>query len=200
MDRALFPRGPSWLLITLALLCGAACGDESPGDADAECLASWGLRDDATDLCWQNPPAASYLDWEQAAAHCDELDVGGASDWRLPDIGELVSLLRGCDDGSMESSNTTSSCTMVPEGCVPDDACVDHASCAECEYYEGPAEDGCYWRNGLLGACTNVYWSASTDGGNGVNPWFVDFGAGGVGGQGPPSSVFLVRCVRGGES
>ena len=198
MDHALFVRNYWCLLMALGLI-GAGCGDPPADDDDVDCLRSWGLRDDTTDLCWEDPPDARNMDWQQATAYCDELDAGGASDWRLPDIGELVSLLRGCDDGEIQSLSTNSSCAMVPEGCVAADTCVDQADCGECEYYAGPAVDGCYWKSGLTGACTNAYWSASTDGGNGVNPWFVTFGNGGVGGHGPPTSVFLVRCVRGGE-
>ncbi len=198
MAHAPFVRDHNRLLMLLVLMWGAGCGDNQPDDTDVHCLRTWGLRDTATDLCWQDPPEARNLDWQQATAYCDELTAGAATDWRLPDIDELVSLLRGCDDGVIQSSGTASSCAMVPAECAVVDTCVDHVSCGECEYYQGPALDGCYWMSGLTGACTNVYWSASTDGGNGVNPWFANFGNGGVGGHGPPSSVFLVRCVRGG--
>ncbi|MCO4772722.1 MAG: DUF1566 domain-containing protein [Deltaproteobacteria bacterium] len=176
-----------------------AVDDDDTGDdddSDPNCLGTWGLRDIATGLCWQNPADTSYMDWQQATEYCAELEVGGALDWRVPDIGELVTLLRGCADGATDSSTTNSTCTMLPQGCVPADICVDHESCGECEYYEGPASDGCYWKSGLAGSCTNAYWSSSTAGGNGVNPWFVTFGNGAVGGGGPPSSAFLVRCVR----
>ena len=178
--------------------CGGAPPDDDDLDGDADCQRSWGLRDGTTGLCWQDPPEASYMDWEQAIAWCDELTVGGASDWRLPNIEELASLLRGCDDGTIGSASTESSCTLLPEGCAAEDACVDQAACGECSYYEGPAADGCYWEGALTGACTNAYWSASTDGGNGINPWFVTFGNGSVGGPGTATSVFHVRCMRGG--
>ncbi len=190
------------LLVLLAVLCAGGCvdppddTDTPPDDDDVRCAGASGLRDTATDLCWQDPPAASYMEWPQATEYCDQLELGGVSDWRLPDIDELISLLRGCDDGAVGSSSTTSSCAMVPADCSAADTCVDHVSCAECDYYQGPESDGCYWMRGLTGACTNVYWSASTDGGNGVNPWFANFGNGAVGGHGPPSSVFHARCVH----
>ena len=186
------------LLAFFALACSGGDQDTSEGGDDPSCSSAWGLRDSATDLCWENPSDEVYRAWDEAIAACESSTVGDASDWRLPDIDELASLLRGCDDGVVTSADDESSCSMEPEGCAATDSCVGTSDCGACAYYEGPADDGCYWLDGLAGSCTNAYWSSSTDGGNGVNPWFVTFGDGAIGGQGPSTSAFLVRCVRGG--
>ena len=49
--------------------------------------------DGATGLAWQ-ADVATALRWEGALAHCEELVLGGADDWRLPNVAELRSLVR----------------------------------------------------------------------------------------------------------
>jgi hypothetical protein len=48
-------------------------------------------RDRATGLDW-TLETASPLAWAEALSYCEELEVGGLSDWRLPDIAELRSV------------------------------------------------------------------------------------------------------------
>lgn len=168
----------------------------SDSAVDTNCHSSWGFRDPNTGLCWQNPPDVHYMDWQQATDYCNDLATGGFTDWRMPDIDELISLLRGCNDGIAGEAHTLSNCTMIPAGCATTDSCEEYASCGQCEYYDGPAPDGCYWISGLSGSCNNAYWSSSTEAGNGVTPWFALFGNGSVHGYGTINSVFSVRCLR----
>ncbi len=49
--------------------------------------------DRGTGLVWQRA-LGTYGDWFGALAHCEELALGGRSDWRLPSAKELATLIR----------------------------------------------------------------------------------------------------------
>ncbi len=52
------------------------------------------VSDAATGLTWQQAsPAASTATWAQASAACVGLNLGGHSDWRLPSLAELSTLI-----------------------------------------------------------------------------------------------------------
>ena len=48
------------------------------------------LEDKETGLVWQRGEAGVF-DWEDAIEHCQNLELGGDSDWRLPNKVELES-------------------------------------------------------------------------------------------------------------
>lgn len=51
------------------------------------------ITDKSTGLTWQKSENR-LLTWEEALAFCEnETDLGGKSDWRLPNINELISLV-----------------------------------------------------------------------------------------------------------
>lgn len=50
------------------------------------------VSDLLTDLIWQKIPSTTALTWEQALSTAENLELGGANDWRLPNIKELESL------------------------------------------------------------------------------------------------------------
>ncbi len=51
------------------------------------------VRDNVTGLEWQKENAPSTYTWEQALSYCENLSLGGHSDWRLPTIKELSTLV-----------------------------------------------------------------------------------------------------------
>ncbi|HHH37679.1 MAG TPA: DUF1566 domain-containing protein [Epsilonproteobacteria bacterium] len=51
------------------------------------------VRDGHTGLSWQSTPADKKFSWSGAQEHCDVLNYGGYSDWRLPNLYELKSLV-----------------------------------------------------------------------------------------------------------
>jgi hypothetical protein len=74
---------------------------DSDSDADADCGEGacgppWGWYDETSGLCWQDPPCAEPLAWEDAIDYCDSLMLCGRDDWRLPSISELRTFVRGC--------------------------------------------------------------------------------------------------------
>jgi Protein of unknown function (DUF1566)/Viral BACON domain len=51
------------------------------------------VTDTSTGLMWQQQAGSSTQTWEQALAYCEGLNLGGHTDWRLPTIKELQSLV-----------------------------------------------------------------------------------------------------------
>ncbi len=146
--------------------------------------------DSASGLTWQNPPADNLVDWQDAIDYCNDLNLDGHSDWRLPSISELRSLIRGCP------GTVTGGACGVTDSCT-DDSCYDNAACNYCDangFGNGPA-DGCYWPDSMEGSCQS-YWSSSPSYDNYV--WFVFFYSAHVGGTSSRvgNSDCYVRCVR----
>ena len=70
---------------SILLLCGiahAALVDNSDGT----------VTDTATGLMWQQE-TADPRNWEAALSYCENLSLAGYSDWRLPTIKELASIV-----------------------------------------------------------------------------------------------------------
>ena len=51
------------------------------------------VTDSATGLTWQKDAAPSRMAWKEALAYCEGLSLDGHSDWRLPDVKELQSIV-----------------------------------------------------------------------------------------------------------
>lgn len=135
-------------------------GDSDTGPFSDE---GGGALDPQTGLVWQDPPLWDLLIWMQANDYCDLLDNGGYDDWRLPDVDELQSLVRGCPGAA--------DCGVDDPECL-EAGCNEGSNCAGCEDWEGPTADGCYWVSSLDGWC-EVYWSRSVAGVD--RYWTVDY-------------------------
>jgi hypothetical protein len=51
------------------------------------------ISDYATGLTWTQSDSASGMNWEASQNYCESLDTAGISDWRLPNIKELQSIV-----------------------------------------------------------------------------------------------------------
>lgn len=51
------------------------------------------VTDTATWLMWQQDDSGAGMDWETSLAWAEDLELGGYSDWRLPNIKELYSIV-----------------------------------------------------------------------------------------------------------
>lgn len=51
------------------------------------------VSDLVTDLVWQKQDDSTVYSWEQALIYCDGLSLGGFTDWRLPNVKELNSIV-----------------------------------------------------------------------------------------------------------
>jgi hypothetical protein len=150
-----------------------------------------GLFDPDTNLCWQHPAEADLdwviYDWEwveyPAMEYCINLDHGGSTDWYLPNIDQLRSLIRGCPQtepgGECEVSYSW--------GCLSEECAEECGGCGSTE--------SCYWDPALGDDC-DIYWSSTQcTGSYADHAWVVYFGSGtvdfaGIEGHEP------VRCVR----
>lgn len=50
------------------------------------------ISDEATGLMWQQEAPEAKMTWEQAVSYCENLNLGGYTDWRLPTLKELKSI------------------------------------------------------------------------------------------------------------
>jgi hypothetical protein len=81
------------------------CFSQSPSDQqglprefevirpDASRSETWYTVDHATGLAWQYDESLELVNWEEALAHCEALELGGFTDWRLPSVRELQSIV-----------------------------------------------------------------------------------------------------------
>ena len=146
---------------------------------------SW--TDPATKLTWQDPPAEETMEWEKAKQYCQDLSLGGHTDWRLPTISELRSLIRGCP------GTVTGGVCKVTDSCLSY-SCSDAGACFSCSAGDGPA-GGCYWPDEMQGTCL-WYWSSSPVEDYDNFAWYVDFYDGIVYYYGYVNDVRHVRCLR----
>ncbi|QGY39395.1 DUF1566 domain-containing protein [Pseudodesulfovibrio cashew] len=51
------------------------------------------VSDRATGLTWQRKDSGGTKNWRQALAYCENLELGGRTDWRLPNAKELQSIV-----------------------------------------------------------------------------------------------------------
>ncbi len=119
----------------------ADSNDDGVGDA-----CDFVFNDSETGLSWQNPsrylpdhtPQSASGSLQNNMAYCDDLDWGGFSDWRLPSIDALRTLVDDCPTQAFGGS-----CTLHNNGCPTANCRPD---CPSCSKSGGP-----YWKNGLIG-------------------------------------------------
>lgn len=128
------------------------CLEDGRGWSVCNCTNSYRIWEDpVTALSWQDPQKDAYtkdyrgLTQPDAKRYCKELILGGYSDWRLPNIDELRTLVRG--NPSHESSGDC----PVREGSFKGD--MYDPGCIQAPDYEGPGAGGCYWIPELTGPC-----------------------------------------------
>lgn len=116
-------------------VCQRAGGD----DPQTQELTTW--TDPAAGLLWQTPVRLNVLSWSQAQAFCEALVLGDQTDWRLPNITELRTLVRGCDlTQPAGPCQVSESCTSAFADCGWESC---QAGCAPGDTQ--PAVGGCFW-------------------------------------------------------
>jgi hypothetical protein len=170
-------------ILAAGALCAAACGDgagysaaDAGGDTDTatdagpppDCGDVW--TDAASGLTWALLPSAdTAMTWQEASDYCAGLELCGDGGWRLPTIGELRALVRGCDETAAGGEcEVTDSCT--------DSGCANPA-CDGCTFDEGP-DEGCYRPSDVEGSCVEAWSATATD--DGETAWELGFRSAGI--------------------
>lgn len=200
----MWQREVAFAISLIALGLVVACGDGNGGNkscdgSNEQTGGTW--TDSSSGLTWRIQPAVYEIEcpivmdtgpWQEAMDYCENLTWDGHSDWRLPTISELRSLIRGCP-----GTESGGSC-RVTDRCPSYSSCWTEETCWACSVGGGPAK-GCYWPDEIEGSC-EWYWSSSYAGSS-SSVWCVYFGNGGVGYgnvEADPPAYSYMRCVRGG--
>ncbi len=150
-------------LLVLAM-SPVSCGDDDKDDDRGE-EQTW--LDDSTGLTWQ-VASVCCMKKRLAGDYCEDLSWAGFTDWRLPTIDELRSLVRGCEATDVEGE------CGIHDDCDLTTCWTDE--CVGCEAGDGP-NAGCYGEPNLPGVCER-FWSSTTvgDGVNAAYGLFFDIG------------------------
>jgi hypothetical protein len=165
-------------------------------EASRSCVYSPSMTwyDPKSDLTWQVVPASESLTYEPAKDRCAALTFCGQRGWRLPTIGDLRALIRGCP------------ATQTGGLCGVTDSCTAHTcqtgECSICTG-KGPAPNGEFWPAELQGHAGYTY-SSSLRSDNMQFAWFANFATGRIealdkGPNGSGGMTAQARCVRSGQ-
>ena len=185
---------PGLVFAILTCLVIGGCDDETGSDgADGgdsnECGVDYGMwQDPATNLCWSS--GSGTVDWQGAMDYCEGLEDGDFSDWRVPNIDELRSIVDGCEaimpGGACPIHDGSGSDSLTP-------ACHDN----DCGVNDGPSELlGCYNIPDMGDVCGGQ-WSSSIDASDSGKAFIIQFTYGDLGPNDTGyASAFKVHCIR----
>lgn len=128
-----------------------------------------------------SPRSSSEMIWDDAVSYCDNLTACGYSDWHLPTISELRTLIQNC------SGTVTGGSCGVTDSCLSS-SCWSEESCHSCSYEENGGHS-------KLGD-TGWFWSSSVRSDSSDDAWFVHFSYGYVFDYSLKHGIGYVRCVR----
>jgi hypothetical protein len=138
-------------------------------------------------LLWQAQAGSDYRDQPAAITECNDLVLCGFSDWTLPTVDQLRTIIRGCP-----ATQTGGQCALT-SSCLTD-SCFDN--CAGCDLNMGP-NNGCYLADGLSGACWNLssttFFSERTGSTRAIT---ASYDRGMIGSQDVTGDMAYARCVR----
>ena len=155
-----------------------------------ECSAStttFPCYDSTSHLTWSKKADTTY-NWSGAGRYCNGLSEGGYSDWHLPTISELRTLIQNCSGTQMPGG----SCGVRDE----EDLVCLAGSCrlVDCHSCTSDSTGG----HSKFGD-TDWFWSSSARSDNLSNAWDVNFKYGYVNNTSKGNGNGYVRCVRGSQ-
>ena len=158
--------------------------DKTDPDDPYECSPEslFPCHDSKTGIVWSSI-SENDMGWESALQYCEDLEEGGETDWRLPTIDELRTLIRNCEitvtGGTCEVSEKEGMLSVVDaEGCF----------CDFDEEFSG--------KYSKLGDISKTLWSSSEQSELEEDAWKIDFNTAGIDVY-IKNTVYFVRCVRG---
>ena len=166
--------------------------DADSGDPDEPCRTIDGKL-------WWSSKTTETMNWESAINHCKELkesNACGYSDWHLPTIDELKTLLKWRRDSQCKVSETDDHLSFndywTCSSCCHDCTLGGGGECNYSSYYY----DGRYSKLGDSGSL----WSSSVPTEYIHSAWFVNFNAAQVYTKSKSNTTEVyVRCVRGAQ-
>lgn len=177
---------------------GSQCQSNStPSLSECSSTSTTPCTDLSSGLIW-SAKASSSMTWSDAVSYCDNLTEGGYSDWHLPNIDELRTLLiadRVKNNCQVSEANNCLSAYGFFSSCWSCSTCTQtgtqSSSNTSCSDLGTPYSDGRYSKFGETG----YFWSSSVRSDGSTDAWRVSFDYGYVGFNDKTSS-HNVRCVR----
>lgn len=80
-------KGLMWVVFLLGVINQALAAPSYTDNGDET------VTDNNTGLIWQKSDDDVQRNWQQALDYCNGLSLGGKTDWRLPNIKELLSVV-----------------------------------------------------------------------------------------------------------
>lgn len=138
--------------------------------------------DSENGLIW-SARTAGTKNLENATSFCDGLKEGDYSDWHLPNIDALRTLIQNCPNTSSGGKCNVSS------SCLGSNSCYNSSDCSTC----GAANPSISKLNDIV-----ILWSSSVDSSKSSYNWVVDFSIGWIATSCKTCSdrEHYVRCVR----
>ena len=134
---------------------------------------------------WQRWPPKKEIDWYSAKRYCNNLSLAGHSDWKLPSISQLKTVVSGCS--KIVNCKVTDSCRSK--------SCDNGDPCNGCDYNKGPGKGGWYLSGVFATMKDPNGWSSSLVEDTESDVWVVSFTDGSVYDYNTNYSR-SVRCVR----
>ena len=152
-------------------------------------------KDSSSGLTWSKK-AENTMAWLTAYGYCNDYTEGGYSDWHLPTISELRTLL-------INANRVTSNCQVSETYNCLSSSCWSCSTCTEqgtpstngtdCDSWGTSYSNGRYSKFGETGG----FWSSSFLSDSSFSrAWYVHFNYGVVRGCSDIESTLYVRCVR----
>jgi Protein of unknown function (DUF1566) len=162
--------------------------DDSGDDDTTEFDGTW--TDSETGLMWQVDHCVGGLDYDSSIECCNKLDLAGYSDWQLPSISQLRTIIRGCPTTKLGGScGITDQCSSLS---CENSACYQN----NCDTRGGPNE-GYYWPDEFV-IYGNAYISRTrvADSGYTHQVWYIPFITAKIINQSGDFDQYSAKCIR----
>ena len=93
--------------LVFVVSCGGSEDPDQTVDSDQTIDGCGGQEDSGQTVdgkMWSSRSSSTYT-WSDAVSYCDNLTEGGYSDWRLPNINELRTLIKNCCQRKVKMSS-----------------------------------------------------------------------------------------------
>ena len=170
--------------------CGGSESENSTGSENEDCATIDGNM-------WSSM-SSETMDWRDAVDYCEDLNECGHTDWHLPNINELRTLIKNCP-----ATQTGGICGVQDPNCLKDPDCF-YYSAGQCRCEKTENNSGYYSKLGdddKVVLCSSSNFEHISGCIATTLVWSVDFSNGQVGHSGESdlgddSTLYNVRCVR----